>query len=106
MLSCIYKEVYISRHAVFDKNTLPYVSPNQSQTNIDISPHLTTFVESFSKLLTHDANSGEVQAASTQINGDNTAPTPIIVDDKSYVDHSTAGLDVKEQVECDAVNFQ
>ena len=36
------------------KNTLPCVSLKQSQTNIYVSPHLATFVESFSKLPTHD----------------------------------------------------
>ena len=46
--------VYIFRHVVFDENTLPYVSPKKYQTNIDVSPHLATFVESFSKLQTPD----------------------------------------------------
>ena len=48
------RRVYISRHVVFNENTLPYVSPKQYQTNIDVSPHLATFVESFSKLQTPD----------------------------------------------------
>ena len=99
------RRVYISRH-VFDENTLPYVSPNQSQTNIDVSPHLASFVESYSKLQTHDADLGEVQAAGTHINGDNTAPTPIIDDDEISVVHSNAGLDVDQQVECDAADFE
>ena len=44
------RRVYISRHVVFDENTLHYVSRKQSQTNIDVSAHLATFVESFSRL--------------------------------------------------------
>ena len=38
------RRVYISRHVVFDENTLPSVSPKKYQTNIDVSPHLSTFV--------------------------------------------------------------
>ena len=80
------RRVYISKHVVFDENTLPYVFLNQSQTNIDVSPHLATFVESFSKIQAHDADSREVHAASTHINGDNATSTPIIVDDESNTD--------------------
>ena len=38
------RRAYISRHVVLDENKLPYVSSNQSQTKIDVSPHLATFV--------------------------------------------------------------
>ena len=44
------RRVYIFRHVVFDENTLPYVCAKEYQTNIDVSPHLATFVKSFSKL--------------------------------------------------------
>ena len=54
MLSFSTRRVYILRHLVFDENTLPYVSPKQSQTNIDVPPHIATFVESFSILHAHD----------------------------------------------------
>ncbi|KAH0766684.1 hypothetical protein KY285_002555 [Solanum tuberosum] len=93
--------VYISRHVMFDENTLPYVSPNQSQTNIYVSPHLATFVESFSKLQTHDnSDSGEVHASSTHVNGDNVVTTHILLDDESTIDLSGAESDAEEQVEC------
>ena len=45
---------------MFDENTLPYVSPKQSQTNINVSFYLDTFVKSFSKLHAYDNyDSGE-----------------------------------------------
>ncbi|KAH0728435.1 hypothetical protein KY284_004300 [Solanum tuberosum] len=93
--------VYISRHVMFDENTLPYVSPNQSQTNIYVSAHLATFVESFSKLQAHDnSDSGEVHASSTHVNGDNVVTTHIPVDDESTIDLSGAESDAEKQVEC------
>ena len=46
--------IHVSKHVVFDENTLSYVSSKQSKTNIDVSSHLATFVESFSKLQAHD----------------------------------------------------
>ena len=77
--------VYISRHVVFVENTLPYMSLKQSQTNIDVSPHLATFVESFSKLLAH-ANfySKEVHVASPHIDSDNVATRHVLIDDEMY----------------------
>ena len=77
--------VYILRHVVFHKNTLPYVSLKQSQTNINFSPHLSTFVESFSKLLAHDNfYSKEVHVASPHINSDNVATLHVLIDDEKY----------------------
>ena len=94
--------VYISRHVVFDENTLPYVSPKQYQTNIDVSPHLATFVEYFSKLQTPDnCDSGEVHVASPPITCDNAATPHVIIDDKSIIDLSITILDVEEVVEFD-----
>ena len=60
--------VHILKHVVFDENTLHYVSRKQSQTNIDVSAHLATFVESFSKLQTpNNYDLREVQVASPPI---------------------------------------
>ena len=94
--------VYISRHVVFDENTLPYVSPKQSQTNIDFLPNLPTFVESFSKLPTHDNfDSGEVKADSTHINSDNVVTPHVLIDDESIIYLLGARSDVEEQVKGD-----
>ncbi|KAH0734949.1 hypothetical protein KY285_010656 [Solanum tuberosum] len=96
------RRAYISRHVVFNENTLPYVSPNQSHTNIDVSTHLATFVESFSKLQAYD-NSGEVQADSTQVTGDNaTIKTPILLNDESTIDLSSAGSDDDHEKQVDS----
>ena len=77
--------VYISRHVVFDENTLPYVSIKQSKTNIDVSPHLATFVEFFSKLQAHDNfDSKEVHVYSPHINSDNVATLHVLIDDEKY----------------------
>ena len=90
------KRVYISRHVVFDENTLPYMSPKKSQTSIDVSPHLATFVEYFSKLQVHDNfDSGEVHAASPHINSENVATSHASIDDESIIDLSSAGSDVE-----------
>ena len=67
---------------MFDENTLPSVSPKQYQTNIDVSPHFATFVESFSKLQTpNNYDSGEVQVASPPITSDNDATPHVLIDD-------------------------
>ena len=77
--------VYISIHVVFDENTLPYVSLKQSQTNIDVSPHLATFVESFFKLLAHDNfDSKEVHVSRPHINSDNVSTPHVLIDDEKY----------------------
>ncbi|KAH0716920.1 hypothetical protein KY285_012951 [Solanum tuberosum] len=91
------------RHIVFDKNTLPYVPPRQSQTNIDVSPHLATFAESSSKLQAYDNhNSGKVQADSTQVTCENaTTTTHIHFDDESVIDPSGAGLDDDHEKQVD-----
>ena len=74
------RRVYISRHVVFDENTLPYVSPKQYQTNSDVSPHVGTFVECFSKLQTPDIyDSGEVKVASPPITSDNAATPHVLI---------------------------
>ena len=87
---------------MFDENTLPYVSPNQSQTNIDVSPHLATFVESFSNLQTPDNyNLREVQVASPPITSDNAATPHVLIDDKGIIDLSSTISDFEEQVEFD-----
>ena len=89
MLSSLYNEGFISRHVVFDENALSYVSPKQSQTNINVSSHLATFVESFSKLQAHDYyDSGEVQVASPHITSDNAATPHVLIDDESIIDIS------------------
>ena len=65
---------------MFDENTLPYVSPKQYQTNINVSSHLAIFVESFSKLQTPDNyDSGEVQVASPPITSDNAATPHVLI---------------------------
>ena len=70
---------------MFDEKTLPYVSLKQSQTNIDVSPHLATFVESFSKLLAHDNfELKEVHVASPHINSDNVDTPYVLIDDEKY----------------------
>ena len=85
------RRVYISRHDVLDENTLPDVSSNKPQTNIDVSSHLATFVESFSKLQAHDNyDSREVQTASPHITSDNAAKSYVLIDDKTIIDISGA----------------
>ena len=80
------RRFYISTHVVFDENTLPYLSPKEYQTNIDVSPYLGTFVESFSEFQAHDnSNSGEVQVSTTHINIDNAATSDIHLDDKGII---------------------
>ena len=94
--------VYISRHVVFNENTLPYVSPKQYQTNIYVSPHVATFVESFSKLQTPDNyDSGEIQVARPPITIENGATPHVLIDDKIIIDLSRTISDVEEQVEFD-----
>ena len=79
--------VYIFSHVVFDENTLPYVSPKQYQTNINVSSHLAIFVESFSKLQTPDNyDSGEVQVASPPITIDNDATPHVLIDYMSTIE--------------------
>ena len=78
------------------------MSPKQYQTNIDVSPHLATFVESFSKLQAHDNyDSREVQADSPHINSDNAATPHVLIDNESIIDISGTGSDVEEQVKVD-----
>ena len=78
------------------------MSWKQYQTNIDVSPHLATFVESFSKLQTPDNyDSGEVQVASPPITSDNVATPDVLIDDKSIMDLSSTISDVEDQVEFD-----
>ena len=77
--------VHILRHVVFDENTLHYVSRKQSQTNIDVSADLATFVESFSKLLAHDNfDSKEVHVPSPHINIHNVATPHVLINDEKY----------------------
>ena len=91
------RRVYISRHDVLDENTLPDVSSNKPQTNIDVSSHLATFVESFSKLQTPDnCDSGEVHVASPPITCDNAATPHVLIDDKGIIDLSSTVSDVEE----------
>ena len=64
------------------KTHYPVCLQKQSQTNIDVSPHLATFVESFSKLQAHDNyDSREVQADSPHINSDNAATPHVLIDE-------------------------
>ncbi|KAH0641901.1 hypothetical protein KY290_035198 [Solanum tuberosum] len=97
------RRVYISIDVVFDENTLPYVSSSHSQTNIGVSPHLDSFVESFYKLLAlENHNLGEVQVDSTQVTGENaTTTTPILIDDECAINPSGDPDDHEEQIESD-----
>ena len=62
------------------------MSLKQFQTNIDVSPHLATFVKSFSKLQAYDNyDSGEVQVASLPITIDNDVTPHVLIDDKSII---------------------
>ena len=64
---------------------------SNSQTNIDVSPHLATFVESFSKQQAHDNyDSGKVQATSPHITSDNAATSHVLIDDEIIIDISGA----------------
>ena len=73
------------------------MSPKQYQTNIDVSPHFATFVESFSKLQTpNNYDSGEVQVASPPITSDNAATPHVLIDDKGIIDLSSTVSDVEE----------
>ena len=82
---------------MFDENKLPYVSQKKYQTNIDVSPHLATFVESFSNLQTPDNyNLREVQVASPPITSDNAATPHVLIDDKGIIDLSSTVSDVEE----------
>ena len=70
---------------MFDENTLSYVSSKQSKTNIDVSPHLATFVESFSKLLAHDNfDSKEVHVPSPHISIHNVAIPHVLINEEKY----------------------
>ena len=57
------------------------MSPNQSRTNIDVSPYLDTFVDFFSKLHAHDNSDSGEHVANTHVNGDNVATSHILFDD-------------------------
>ena len=78
------------------------MSWKQYQTYIDVSPHLATFVESFSNLQTPDNyNLREVQVASPPITSDNAATPHVLIDDKSIIDLSSTVSDFDEKVEFD-----
>ena len=63
------------------------MSPKQSQTDNDVSPHLATFVESFSKLNVHDNyDSGEVHATIPHISSDNFTIPHVLTDHESIID--------------------
>ncbi|KAH0773730.1 hypothetical protein KY290_010867 [Solanum tuberosum] len=51
------RRVYVSRHVIFDELALPYVQTDKR--NINVSPHLATFLEFFSTVQNPDTSSSD-----------------------------------------------
>lgn len=97
----------MSIYVIFDECTLPFVLPTQTQANTDVSPHLATFVEFFSKLQAQDdINPGEevlptMLPTTEPASDDFVIPVPdqithttlMPIDDDSNTNFSDAGLD-------------